>query len=569
MYLTINCLLFFIGGSFLSIRNEKFYWSMVLVLAVIVVSWPWLTVQTLTGDDMLYHLNRIEGIKEGLLAGQFPVRIHAFQLSGYGAPDGIFYPDVLLYFPALLRILGVPLGIANNTFCVMMNLLTAFLAWYAFSLMGKSIRVGAVASLLYLSSWYHLMNLYVRYDVGEIAAMAFFPLALAGLLCILRDNVRRWPLFVIGSLGIFQAHIWSSIFWAACVVLILVFYWRRFYEAERRWAVVKSLGIIFLLHLWFVVPFLSFYMGMDFNKAHSFSTIAGSGFDVCDFLPDQFMCGWPIFFFCGLFLVQGLFKKDSDDAWHSGCVMLLVGVILTWLATNAFPWSRLEKIPALLHFTAMLQYPRRFLELSSVLLPFVAALGFYRLAEHRKWKARCLAAGCVLFCVWNIFAMMQLPIFLNGKVYPAREYKMYTAENIPSFAPLLGDDYLYKGMEFQKLKNREGQPRSGKEIYSEAELDQVRKVGTTFEARYVTDRPAILEVPLIYYPGYKAIDGFGNDLTIKETQDHIIQVELPPGSTSVRVYYRGLTRARIADLVSLLAAVAFGVYLYRNRRICF
>lgn len=547
-------------------RNEKFCWCIVLLIGAAVISCPWFTLQTLTSDDMLYHLNRIEGIKEGLLAGQFPVRIHAFQLNGYGAPDGIFYPDVLLYLPALLRILGFPLGVANNIFCVFMNFFTVFLAWYAFSLLGHSIRFGAVASLLYLGSWYHLLNLYVRYDVGEISAMAFFPLALVGLLYILQRDVQRWPLFVIGSVGIFQAHVWSSIFWVLCVLLIVCICWRRLYEVERRWMLFKSFGIILLLHLWFIVPFLSFYMGMDFNKAHSFLPIAGSGFDAGDLWSNQFMCGWPIFLGALVLFLQGLRQKGNGELQHIGNIMLFAGVILSWLATNLFPWASIESVPMLLHFTAMLQYPRRFLELSAVLLPFAAAIGFCQLVKHFKWKVQILAVGSIVFCVWNIFAITHLPILLNGKVYPVRSYKMYTEKNIPSFVPYLGDDYLYKGMAFQKLKNHEGESRSGKEIYSQAILEKVQKQGTTFKVFYTTAAPASLEIPLIYYPGYKAVDGAGKQLMIKETADHIIQVELPSGSGFVHVYYDGLVRTHIADGISFFTTVAFCIYLCRYRK---
>lgn len=58
------------------------------------------------GHDMLFHLNRIEGIASGLRCGQFPVRIHASTLLGYGYAASEFYPELFLYIPAILRNMG-------------------------------------------------------------------------------------------------------------------------------------------------------------------------------------------------------------------------------------------------------------------------------------------------------------------------------------------------------------------------------------------------------------------------------------------------------------------------------
>jgi len=75
----------------------------------------------LGGDDLLYHLSRIEGIKDGLLSGQFPVYIFPEALNGNGYLNTM-YPNLFLYIPALLRVLGVSYVAAYKTILIIIPL---------------------------------------------------------------------------------------------------------------------------------------------------------------------------------------------------------------------------------------------------------------------------------------------------------------------------------------------------------------------------------------------------------------------------------------------------------------
>lgn len=61
------------------------------------------------GHDLSIHLSRIEGLKAGLLAGQFPVRMDPAIINEKGYPFSLMYSDVFLYPAAVLRILGFSL----------------------------------------------------------------------------------------------------------------------------------------------------------------------------------------------------------------------------------------------------------------------------------------------------------------------------------------------------------------------------------------------------------------------------------------------------------------------------
>ena len=81
--------------------------------------------------DLVFHLYRIDGIAQGLREGQFPVRMQSTQVFGLGYPVSVFYGDLFLYFPALLRLLGMSVRasyalfiVAVNTFCASVTYIT-------------------------------------------------------------------------------------------------------------------------------------------------------------------------------------------------------------------------------------------------------------------------------------------------------------------------------------------------------------------------------------------------------------------------------------------------------------
>ncbi len=71
------------------------------------------------GDDLTYHLLRIDGIAEELANGHFPVYMQSIWLNGYGSPVSMYYGDFLLYFPAVLRLLGFSFNISYKLYVIM------------------------------------------------------------------------------------------------------------------------------------------------------------------------------------------------------------------------------------------------------------------------------------------------------------------------------------------------------------------------------------------------------------------------------------------------------------------
>ena len=86
------------------ISNKKFYIS-VGAITLFVACLPLFTLNCIGGHDIAYHLLRIEALKAGILAGRPFLRINMLFFGGMGYASSLFYPDLFLYFPAVLRLL--------------------------------------------------------------------------------------------------------------------------------------------------------------------------------------------------------------------------------------------------------------------------------------------------------------------------------------------------------------------------------------------------------------------------------------------------------------------------------
>ena len=135
----------------------------------------------LQGADWSFHLSRIEGIAQGLREGQFPVRVYSIAKDGYGYAPSLFYGELLLYFPAVLRLLGMSVQGAYHTYLLTLQLLTAGIAFFSLRQIFRHNKTALVGSVLYMLSTYHLYKIYWLSAVGEYTAMAFLPLIPAAL----------------------------------------------------------------------------------------------------------------------------------------------------------------------------------------------------------------------------------------------------------------------------------------------------------------------------------------------------------------------------------------------------
>jgi hypothetical protein len=200
-------------------RETAFY---ILVLTL-VSSLPLINDFTQYGHSILFDLHRIENIKINLLAGQIPARMNYLSGGNAGIPMPVMYPELFLYIPALLRVLGVPPVYSLKVFHILLNLSCAFISCYSVSRITKSKNAGVIFSGIYTLCIYRLENIYLRHAIGEAQAMVFIPLVMLGIYEIVYNDHKKWHILVIGFTGVLQSHVVSTFLVVCFLIFFLLF----------------------------------------------------------------------------------------------------------------------------------------------------------------------------------------------------------------------------------------------------------------------------------------------------------------------------------------------------------
>lgn len=542
----------------------------ILGVALLATSSMFLT-YLFNGDDLCYHLARIEGVKDGILDGQVPVIIMPEALQGNGYLNAM-YPYLFLYIGAFLRIGRVSIGLSYKVLIFLANLGSALCAYYAAKSVTKSRRAIILAVVLYTFMPYRFTNIFSRGDLGETLALTFWPLVVVGMYHILLGDRKKWHYLVIGFSGILQSHILSVMFvMGFCIVACLVFIvdvWK-----EKRYIEIgKAAGISVLLNLWFIVPFLYYY----FTEELGTEVLRWSGYFEQSINPSNFAqtlniynkqyfsLGLPLLGCIGIGIIYLVCdRKKEKTKLDSYLVFLLVmGVVLAYMTTGYFPSLEMSKNEFLNSIMTMLQFPWRFLGPACTCFLFVGVFWLAKSDILKPYRNLIFA----LFIGLNLLTLQTVPTDNIHMPYDdvlataSKGHDSKMAANIGIFYP---HEWRLEGVLDEQLTTSV--------IVSDLNYVTVldyKKEGTKSWTTYIShEEGAFLELPMLNYAGYRAYDENGKRLEIEEGKYQRMRITLPGDGIEHTVYVRfGPVPGFVAaDIISALTLVGVG-YWYRRQK---
>ncbi len=240
----------------------------ILLLVIIISSWPFFALYTPYGNDTEFHITRIHYLAQALANGDFPARMQAGWLNDSGYPISIMYGDLLLYPAALCVLLGMSTTEAYNATIIATNIASTLTAYASFKVISKSRMASTVGTTVWILSYMHLIDSLARGAVGELQASLFYPLVACGIyLLFSRDEKNSgrhaWAWLSIGASGIIYTHVLSTLM--ALFVTIPALVVGLFVRHDR--SVGKNLllaaGTTLAMSAAFIVPFLDFYLTVE------------------------------------------------------------------------------------------------------------------------------------------------------------------------------------------------------------------------------------------------------------------------------------------------------------------
>lgn len=550
-----------------------------------VASIPYLYDGLISGADLTYHLQRIEGVKDGLLTGQFPVRLEPRWVFDHGYANGIFYCNLLLYFPALLRMVGFTVTESYALYCIALNIATAAIAWYCFGKIFRDDVIGLVCSGIYTLSIFRMYKLLITGAVGEGSAFTFLPLVLYGIYLVFEGSVedkefrKSWLILGIGYAGLIQTHVLTCEITAFMTILLCVLYLRKVFELPRLRQLVQGALLALGLSLWYLVPFLDYYMTQDMRIQHaSARTIQDRG----TILPQLIHHFWiseraavpgdngmqyshplsvglilvlgVLIFWLLLFLGELSEEKDREKSFAVKAAGL--GCLALWLSTNYFPWDRIQNtshIAATL--VSSLQFPNRFLGWGTVLLAVPAGYVLKYFKNNRRILYQ-------MSLITVLAALSTSYLYLMDSEDQEPSFYLYNEESM-GFGYISGAEYLIYGTDSDQLSF--ARPRYGENI----QITEYTKRGlnTSFFCRNDGEVQERITLPVLLYKGYEAIGESGEKMEIVDSDNHLLQVSVPGGYTGrITVRFTEPWYWRVAEMITLLTIVGMSIWLIRKRR---
>ena len=566
-------------------EKKNIFWGLVCI--AILASVPCMQNANLTGGDLGYHLMRIEGIKDGLKSGQFPIRIEPEWLFGHGYANSVFYCSTLLYFPAILRLLGFTVMTSYNAYCIAVTIATVGVAYYCFAGIFKDRYIGLLCSGLYTFSVIRIFHMFFRAAVGEYSALIFMPLVLYGLYRAFTEDIKSksykniWIPITIGYAGLIQTHVLTCEITAFLTIIICLILIKKVFVKETFCVLAKGALGAFFASCWYLIPFLDYYLNEDLHVHY----VSGRTIQERGLYPAQVFFHWwkaghrtltnyegmaesnamgvglvlgiglAVFF---VFWFSGKWKGTKEPVIGLSKISWILGSVLIVLSLSIFPWDKLQSINDVsASLISSLQFPVRFLSWGTVFLVVVfGSLLWYFKESDRK---QLFYAGAVVVIV----SICTSGIYLADYLCRDRELvRVYNEEGM-GFGYVSGGEYLIQGTDTSALD-------FGILTFSEnVEVISYESGALCMNLHCINygEDGEYVELPLLHYNGYRAFDTqTGEELNAVKGTNNVVRVYLPGGfKGEIEVRFVSPIHWRISELVTYVWWICIGVIVVKNR----
>ena len=547
-----------------------------VLFAALMASVPCLKQNLGLGDDMNFHLERLSNLIQGLLSGQFPVRLGTYMNQGYGSVVTAFYPCAFLYPAAGMILAGASIQYAVHALLIAVNLLSALGAYHLGRRLLRGNFAGAVCSVLYTLAIYRLTDVYTRSALGESLAMAFLPFFAAELYEALLGDRRRWPLLALAAAALLHAHLLTTALTAAFALLIALPMLPRLAREGR----LSRLALAFLgaalLGLCLAAPMLTFLRqgvsgdglvkSLSGNAMSPAQLLSQTGYDLGTKSLDRtlrgrgYEAGAPLLLSALLSLSLLLVRREAREEAEAGdrlaAFCLGTGAFCLLAASTVFPWGSLPG--RIGEAASFLQFPWRLLMIVDLCFSLCGAWSLSRigrrLSEGRGGAAetaeRILLLSLTLaFCLSSVLPMLTRETRKDKYV----QYNRVSQQGMNFF------DYSLPGTDSRTM--------TGTPTAEGAEILSFERAGTCLTLRVSSETGGSVTLPVFAFDGWKAAEA-EKALPLERTEYNYLRVSVPPGTgaRTVSVWYAGEPSWRICDAVSLAALAALLFLALRLRR---
>lgn len=529
----------------------KEYMKILVIMLVFtfIISIPYLNFNSIFTHDISYHTNRIVCIAEELKLGNFPVLIHSSLLDGFGYANSLFYPELFLYIPAILINIGLNFLTSYKIFTMLTTFFTIFITYISAKRIFEKKSITWTITLLYSTAFYRLTDIYTRGALGEVLALTFLPLIIAGLYEIIFGKNEKWWLICFGIFGVINSHVLSfamTIILIICVCLLNIV---RILKDKKRLLNLIIAGVLsILLTFSFVLPYFEQESNDKYNvdeKIYGGDFLENYCVSLRELINNQvkegnfYKCVGTVLLILP-FLILACKEKDDKKTYMNQ--LFGIGLVVLFMTTSLFPWI---KICSVFKDITTMQFPYRLNIILNVIFSFVGGYALNKVCNEKENFS---------FVIYIILIFVSMNLLSNIDI----NSKKITVDEILSYAPVGNGEYKpYAMLQIDdKVHN----------INSEESIP-FEKVGSKIEFYYNDlENEMEIHVPLTYYKGYKAYieeNGEKKKLIVSEDEatKNIKISNKEKLSGKITVEYKMTTIQKISYIITGLTFIGIVYYI--------
>ena len=495
-------------------------------------------------NDLPFHLSRAMSLENITTS---PTNFYFF--NSFGIPMGLFYPWLTLYpFYFINHFLNQPV-LSFYLFFYLVTIGTCLIAYYSAKKITHSPKVSFLFMLFYTFSFYRISDIYNRHAIGEAIAITFFPLAFYGLYSSLYKKNKNWIALTLGMSLILYTHFLSSLLMGIFLFIFLIINITKI-SKQSFFSLIKAIVATVLLTL----PILFGLLSMKCHNAIALPTIyplSQTALTLKEFFQATFtntlvrnqMGFGCIDFILAIFCLLTLKKQNRLEKQ-----LTLLGLFFLLITTTIFPWQWFQNTPLV-----MVQFPWRFLSISSLCFTFVASS---QLASIIKKKGMMLTTFIVITVhIITIAWQPKTEVLTNKTLNEVVSSPTYHHVGRYDYAP-----YKIKKMDNQSFFNK-------KEIKIDKQKEKVNPIisndGTSISYILFSEQTQVIELPVFYYSIQQTFVN-GQQINTKEGPHGGIDIPLNRGKNDITITPSYPPFYKITIIIVLI--VAFLLFFWQIKK---
>ncbi|WP_426288444.1 hypothetical protein [Enterococcus durans] len=493
--------------------------------------------------DTAFHINRALSL-ESIFSS--PINFETFR--SYGMQVNNFYPWLTLY-PLFLLIKFTNLAIGYNLFLYIVTLITLFICHYVMYEITKKHVTSSFFAIIYTTSSFRSVEIFLRGAIGELLAMSILPLILLGFIKLYDSKKESWVMLAISMTLLIYTHVLSVAMTMVMIIIALIiqFYRKKKIEIFLIIKLIKAAIVTLLLSLAFIGPMIEQTLYQDLNRPYvdilqKRAIYLGKEFLIGSIDSELLSFGIGLTLLICLIILTFNFKKLGILSK----ITYIMGIISILLCTKIFPWFALQNTPL-----NIIQAPWRFMIFSTLFISFSVSLFISPQLEKFSYTRRrnFILLLILAISILNYSSVVNMVKEMNFQGTYSNEQMENKLEEFENF------DYVPIGYKKDQLLLKNHQvTEDGQVIYSSFSPNK-DEITFTFKS----SKGKTIVLPVFGYKGLTVTVNSKNATVLKQGGP-FVTVKSESGINKVTIRYSYTFFSKISLFISIITLIVLLFY---------